>query len=238
MLTTPHLLRSSSNLPSSGVNWTFCKNLARLVRCASASAGPDLPAASVNGGSAASAFRPYSLPILFAAVQLYNIAGFFSVLVPSLFYAALTSEASGSAADATEAIDTDQLKSAIVSAAQYLSMTVVAKAVMTVLSEFTALQWRESLTLQLQGRYLRGGTFYQLSAGWPQIDNPDQRMSAEVSFWATETAALFVTASQAIFNITYYTYKTKDLTGGWFGPMMIYLYLLPAILASKHPTTA
>ena len=107
--------------------------------------------------------------MLFGSVQAYNVAGFYSVLVPSLFYSALTSEAAGSAADATQAIDTGQLKHAILSAAQYLSMTVIAKAVMTVLSDFTALQWRESLTLQLQGRYLRSGTFYQLAAGWPQV---------------------------------------------------------------------
>jgi ATP-binding cassette subfamily D (ALD) protein 4 len=171
--------------------------------------------------------------VVFASVQVYNIAGFYSVLVPSLFYAALTSEASGSNAAATEAIDTEQLKHAVVSAAQYLSMTVVAKAVMTVLGEFMALQWRESLTLQLQSRYLRGGVFYQLAAGWPQIDNPDQRVSAEVAFWATETASLFVTASQALFNIAYYTYKTRVLLGGWFGPLMIYLYAICSLTTTK-----
>jgi ABC-type uncharacterized transport system fused permease/ATPase subunit len=177
--------------------------------------------------------------------------------VPSLFYAALTSEASGSHADATQAIDTEQLKHAVISAVQYLSAVVLAKAVMTVLSEFMALQWRESLTLQLQSRYLRGGVFYQLAAGWPHIDNPDQRMSAEVGFWATETAALFVTGaplalaplpvifsytsekslcgtgSQAVFNVAYYTYKTRVLIGSWFGPSMIYLYAVCSLTTTK-----
>ena len=228
------LFRSRSPAASSSsIDLAFVKSLVRLVRRASASVAPGLPAVSVNGGSIASRLRPYALLVLFGSVQAYNVAGFYSVLVPSLFYSALTSEAAGSAADATQAIDTGQLKHAILSAAQYLSMTVIAKAVMTVLSDFTALQWRESLTLQLQGRYLRSGTFYQLAAGWPQIDNPDQRMSAEVAFWATETAALFVTVSQSIFNIAYYTYKTKVLLDGWFGPLMIYVYAICSLTTTK-----
>ena len=218
--------------PSSAIDWRFAKNAARLVRLASSARSGGLPARSVTGGSLAR-LRPWALPLLFAAVQLYNIAGFFSVLVPSMFYSALTSEASGSAASATDAIDMDELKSAISSAALYLSLTVVAKAVMTVLSEFIALQWREALTLQLQARYMRKATFYQLSAASPHIDNPDQRLSAEVAFWCTESAALFVTASQALFNISYYTYKTKQLTGGWFGPLMVYAYAVVSLVSTK-----
>ena len=247
----------STQTSSSSIDLEFLRGVMRLVRRASAGSAPESPAGSVNGGSFATRVRPYLLLLLFASVQVYNIAGFYSVLVPSLFYAALTSEASGSHADATQAIDTEQLKHAVISAVQYLSAVVVAKAVMTVLSEFMALQWRESLTLQLQSRYLRGGVFYQLAAGWPHIDNPDQRMSAEVGFWATETAALFVTGaplalaplplifsytsekslrgtgSQAVFNVAYYTYKTRVLIGSWFGPSMIYLYAVCSLTTTK-----
>ena len=80
------LFRSRSPAPSSSsIDLAFVKSLVRLVRRASASVAPGLPAVSVNGGSIASRLRPYALLVLFGSVQAYNVAGFYSVLVPSLF---------------------------------------------------------------------------------------------------------------------------------------------------------
>ena len=201
--------------PAHGIDLAFFRSLAQLLRQASAVEANPTVAASL-----ARRLRPYLVPLLLVSVQVYNMAGFLSVLVPSLFYGALTSgsEDAGSNASAGDAIDAEQLKEALKSATLYLSLTVVAKAVMALITEFTALQWRESLTQQLLSDYLQHSSFYHLISSWPGLDNPDQRLSREIAQFSTLSADIISTVFQAGFNIFYYSYKMHLLTDSFFGP--------------------
>lgn len=43
-----------------------------------------------------------------------------------------------------------------------------------------ALEWREYMTQRLLGQYFSDRAFYQLAAGALPVDNPDQRIAADV----------------------------------------------------------
>jgi hypothetical protein len=74
----------------SAIDITFLRQVLSLLRLASRADADAAP--PIYGGGMALQLRPWLLLLIVATVQLYNVCGFFSVLVPSMFYAALTSE--------------------------------------------------------------------------------------------------------------------------------------------------
>ena len=136
-----------ASLDSSAIDINFCRNAWQLLSLASGVAQEPIIVGCISRP-----LRPFLAFLLLGTVQVYNFCGFLSVLVPSLFYGALTSDGGGDGShskDASDAIDTSQLKDALKTSAVYLSLTVLAKALMTLVTEYAALQWRESLTQQL-----------------------------------------------------------------------------------------
>ena len=177
----------------------------------------------VQGGCCTGTFiHRHSLAALFCSVQAYNVAGFYAVLVPSLFYGAL--------ADGKEGCP--KIPAALSTACVYLGATVLAKAVMRLLTEATALMWRDALTRRLQARYLDDAALYQLRLRQPDVDNPDQRIVREVDSFTTGLATLLCTVFQALFAVMWYSYQTLTITG-WPGPLLFYGYFVLSGLLTK-----
>ena len=82
--------------------------------------------------------------------------------MPSKFFGALA------------ALDNGLYEAALRNAAWALSLIVVAKTVMGLLTDAVAVSWRGTLTRRLHRGYLRHCALYQLATLHPDIDNPDR----------------------------------------------------------------
>lgn len=157
--------------------------------------------------------RPHTLFIQMLAVQVYNIAGFYVLLVPSMFYQVLVEE------------DCGAMPALLLTSFGWMMLGTIAKAAMQIATASSALLWRERLTNQLQDGLRDGLTFYHLPLLRPEVDNPDQRIAQEVDIFCKGLADVLTAFSQAIFAIFWYSYQTGMITG-WQGPAMIYVYAL------------
>ena len=77
--------------------------------------------------------RRRSLPLLFLSVQMYNVAGFFISIVPSLIYQALTASPR----------QCDSLPALLLRAVGYICAVTVCKALVSVAQSGAALLWRQ-----------------------------------------------------------------------------------------------
>eukprot|EP00928_Gymnodinium_smaydae_P062567 TRINITY_DN46401_c0_g1_i1.p1 TRINITY_DN46401_c0_g1~~TRINITY_DN46401_c0_g1_i1.p1 ORF type:complete len:737 (-),score=155.69 TRINITY_DN46401_c0_g1_i1:87-2297(-) len=169
-----------------------------------------------------SRLRQHSVVMIFLTVQIYNVLGFYAVLVPSMFYGALVEGRQGCG----------QLSSALVTASFYLGATMVSKIIMSLTQDSVALLWRDVLTRRVQHKYCGSAVPYHLLLLWPGVDNPDERITYEAQVFTTTLATLLVTLGQGIFAMLWYTYQTYRITG-WSGPAIIYAFLLLCALATR-----
>lgn len=147
---------------------------------------------------ATSHLRQRSLALLFLAIMLVNIAGFFTAIVPSLIYQALTANPRGCAS----------LPALLLQASGYICAITVSKALLSVVGSGAALLWRASLTRVVQKQYLRHGAHYHLGLYRPSTDNPDQRITREIDLWSTRLSEVIVTFSTSFFNVAWYLVQT------------------------------
>ena len=171
---------------------------------------------------AAGHVRRRALTLLFLCVQLYNVAGFFISIVPSLIYQALASSPRQCAA----------LPALMLKAVGYICAVTACKALVSVAQSSTALLWRGELTRIIHERYVHRGAHYHLTLLCPSIDNPDQRIARELELWSLCLAGLMVTVSTSLFNIIWYTAQTWLITG-WQGPAIIYMYFIASAAVTR-----
>jgi len=160
--------------------------------------------------------------VVLAFVQVYNIAGSYVVLVPSLFYGVLVKGTSGCG----------ELPGAVLSSIRFLVVAWLAKATMGLVVDATALAWRDALTRRFQQEYCRNANVYYLLRLRPDVDNPDQRITQEAREFTSILAVLLCTLGQALFAILWYSFQTWRITG-WRGPVMMHVFSLTAALVSK-----
>lgn len=99
--------------------------------------------------------------------------------------------------------------------------------------------WRRSLTSHLQELYIRGDNFYHIQGGRQEVDNPDQRLTADVSSMLTSYQLLIQNDLFILPAATgYYAYKVSGFVGTssfgqaycastWVGPTAMFgLFLL------------
>ena len=173
--------------PPASIDADFFRNLGWLVWQGIQPNSPDDPPSGGLGDAA----RPYLLPLMLCMVQVYNVCGFYTVLVPSFFYKALVSvgdehdsdTAGGSNSTSRSGSDgfgtmspasAELLRQALVNAAIYLSLIIVVRTVMEFVTELSALQLRAGLTNVLTRGYFTGAAFYRCQLHYPHVDNPDQ----------------------------------------------------------------
>jgi len=182
-----------------------------------------------------------SIPLLFLVAQAYNIAGFFTMIIPSLMYMALVS-------NPPNCVDFPQLFG---QAMKYIIVVSIMKALLYFYTDACTLLWRQVLTSHLQTLYTkRGKAYYQLLLLFPSnekattnvdgIDNPDQRLTQEILYWCTNLSLLLQTVAISIFDIIWYTMQTWIITG-WPGPTIIFGYfvlstIVTQVFARRVPT--
>ena len=72
--------------------------------------------------------------------------------------------------------------------------------------------WRRSLTHHLHQLYLRADTFYHIQGGSQEVDNPDQRLTADVSSMLSSYQQLIQNDLFILPAATgYYAYKVTEL---------------------------
>ncbi|OEU08212.1 ABC_membrane_2-domain-containing protein [Fragilariopsis cylindrus CCMP1102] len=180
-----------------------------------------------------------SIPLLFLFAQAYNIAGFFTMIIPSLMYMALVS-------NPPNCVDFPQL---IGQAMKYIIVVSIMKAILYFYTDSCTLLWRQVLTTKLHILYTRRGkAYYQLLLLFPSsttissskkgvinnngIDNPDQRMTQEILYWCTNLSLLLQTVAISIFDIVWYTLQTWIITG-WPGPTIIVGYFIVSTIVTQ-----
>lgn len=226
---------------SASIDLDFCRNFSSLVWLGIKPSA----AGTVPSGALGDCLRPYLLPMLLMWVQVYNIFGFYTVLVPSLFYKALVSVGDEHAASSTAGGSSESgidgmsagsallLREALTNAALYLSLIVVVRTIMEFITELAALQLRAGLTDVLTTAYFRKSAYYRCQLNNPAVDNPDQRIVRDIASFAETTAGLVNTVGQSLFNIGYYSYKTHQMSSTWIGPAGIYVFALLAIFVTR-----
>lgn len=142
--------------------------------------------------------RQHSLALLFLSVQLVNISGFFTAIVPSLIYQALTANPR----------ECTSLPALLLRASGYICAITLSKALLSVVESSAALLWRESLTRVVHKRYLHSAAHYHLALYRPAVDNPDQRIVREIELWSTRLSELIVTVCTSLFNVVWYSIQT------------------------------
>ena len=109
-------------------------------------------------------------------------------------------------------VDKDQdafLSTCLESTALVLGITLI-KAVKMFTARRLFVRWRRALCTHIQGIYLHGINFYKLSVFNEEIDNPDQRITADVNSLVTTYGGL-VSDDLCILPIAigYYAYKVQ-----------------------------
>lgn len=96
------------------------------------------------------------------------------------------------------------------------------------LAESLALTWRQQLTLHLQTRYLSHRHYLHLLNAHSPIDNPDQRITQDVSMLCMSLGQIAKVLVAAPLSILYYAY----LTHGYVGPSGVLMALTFFILGA------
>ena len=86
---------------------------------------------------------------------------------------------------------------------------VVVKSVKTYVAQALKLGWRQLLTRAVHRLYYTGTSYYQINVldSSKQLDNPDQRITADINILCTVYSAVAVKVVVAPFTISYYTYR-------------------------------
>ncbi|KAL1512155.1 hypothetical protein AB1Y20_005423 [Prymnesium parvum] len=181
------------------------------------------------GRRARSLLERHSFALQFLTVQAYNVAGFFSSLVPSMMYSVLI-PATDAGSGEHPTCDSEFFH-VLLQSAGYLGATAVAKAAMMAAEQGAALVWRRALTARIQAS-LDAEVLYDVQLLEPTLDNPDQRVTREVELWCTTLATIVTAVGQSVFNLVWYSYQTWTITG-WVGPLLIYGFFLVSALCSR-----
>ncbi len=91
-------------------------------------------------------------------------------------------------------------------------------------------EWRRNLTHSLHSLYFRDIGYYRLNVVDASLDNPDQRITADVDSFCTAYGSILVNLLLAPFTISYYTYQAY-YRAGWPGPTAMFgLFAVSAVI--------
>ncbi|GBF88477.1 hypothetical protein Rsub_01190 [Raphidocelis subcapitata] len=84
-----------------------------------------------------------------------------------------------------------------------------------------ALQWREWMTARLLSQYFRDRSFYQLQAGG-MVDNPDQRIAADVRTFTDTALSLSLTLLNALVDLVSFSGILYSIYPPLFAALLLY----------------
>eukprot|EP01006_Ploeotia_vitrea_P058788 TRINITY_DN70227_c0_g1_i1.p1 TRINITY_DN70227_c0_g1~~TRINITY_DN70227_c0_g1_i1.p1 ORF type:complete len:641 (-),score=66.41 TRINITY_DN70227_c0_g1_i1:125-2047(-) len=108
---------------------------------------------------------------------------------------------------------------------KFMAVTVPAALVNSGLKYFSAvltLAFRVRISSVVHNEYLRGVNFYR-AVNLHQIDNPDQRVTADISQFAEAVTTLYTESFKPILDVLLFTYQLNRILG-WQGPTIMYAY--------------
>lgn len=88
------------------------------------------------------------------------------------------------------------------------------------LNKKLAIYFRSKLTSHFTEIYLKDMIFYQLTNLDNRVENPDQRMTADIEKWSNSLSMIYSNFTKPILDITLFSKKLADLVG-WKGPAIV-----------------
>jgi len=153
--------------------------------------------------------------LLITVSALYQFVGYRVGLISGNFFEVLVNK------------DQDEFGWVCLKSTGLILAATVTKAGKDFLSRRLMVLWRRSLTSHLQELYIRGDNFYHIQGGRQEVDNPDQRLTADVSSMLTSYQLLIQNDLFILPAATgYYAYKAY-CASTWVGPTAMFgLFLL------------
>ena len=128
--------------------------------------------------------------------------------------------------------DSDAFFNILWRAALFTISEAVILSIVSLLSGFLALRWREQLVTALHAKYLAELKFYTVNQfQTATVDNPDQRIVEDANLLCSALAGMFQTAAVP-FLIAFYTWRVAAVMG-WMGPVVIFAYFILGSLINK-----
>jgi ATP-binding cassette subfamily D (ALD) protein 4 len=117
-----------------------------------------------------------------------------------------------------------------------ISLWIAAVCTMKTFRQFVAdsiaVTWRKNLTHHVQRNYLDHKIYYKINTLHKIVDNPDQRITQDISKFSTLSATILTKLFSSPITVFYYTY-TVFQTIGWQGPLACYGYFLLGSIINK-----
>jgi ATP-binding cassette subfamily D (ALD) protein 3 len=88
-----------------------------------------------------------------------------------------------------------------------------------------ALRFRRRLTDFFHATYLKDMIFYQLGNLDSRINNPDQRLTADIEKWANSLSTIYSNFTKPSLDIILFSKKLAEIIG-WMGPCIVILWYL------------
>jgi len=175
-------------------------------------------------------------PILFPGLFAYNtmmLAIVLALAAAEQFLAYYVGLISGSYYQALGRKDMEAFKEATARAVLLiLSMSAVKSARIFSVNSLTV-GWRRTLTIALHRLYFKGIRYYEVNVlGKGSLDNPDQRLAADISTFCSSYGAILVDAALAPFTLCYYSYSAYS-RAGWLGPTAAILFFFLSTVVNK-----
>nr|QTW43714.1 ABCD4 [Eurytemora affinis] len=92
--------------------------------------------------------------------------------------------------------------------------------------------WRQTLCQMLHHLYLSNSNYYRLNVLDGSIDNPDQRISSDVSSLVESYSSIISSLVVTPFTIAYYTWDAYT-RAGWIGPTGMYILFVVSTIVNK-----
>ena len=104
------------------------------------------------------------------------------------------------------------------------------------ITKLLALQFRENLAIDMNNKYLKNLTFYQITGIDSRISNPDQRLTQDIDKWAESLSNMYSNLTKPMLDIFMFGRKMSESLGV-MGPVYIigWYFLCGVILRSISP---
>ena len=129
--------------------------------------------------------------------------------------------------------DLDSFRTAVIKSVMIILAMVTTKSVRVYTTKMLTVGWRKELCQAIHNLYLTGTSFYRLVLlDCKDLDNPDQRMTADCSSLTTVYGGIIADLVVVPFTTAYYTYQAYT-RAGWLGPTAMFLYFLVSTFFNK-----
>jgi len=129
--------------------------------------------------------------------------------------------------------DLDSFRTAVLKSVMIIMAMVTTKSVRMYTTKMLTVGWRKELCLAIHKLYLTRISFYRLVLlDSKDLDNPDQRMTADCSSLTSVYGRIIADLVVVPFTTAYYTYQAYA-RAGWLGPTAMFIFFFISTLINK-----